>query len=328
MASALVSSMTMASVAPAVRRTRTQAKSAKVAPKQAFSARATYAGKALAAGKAVRMSAAHQVVSVQAAGKGKGDLEMVTLKDGDNVAEVYTFGGVCTSWKCNGKDVLYVRPDAVFDKSKPISGGIPHCWPQFGPGDIQLHGFARNSQWELTSESANSCTMTLTPNEISKGMWDKDFKVTQTITLKDGSLVAAMEVNNPGNEAFEFTGSFHTYFAADIDAVSVGGLNGLEVLNRLTNETSTISGDVTVTGPIDSVYAGVKTNPLTLAVGGGRTVAIGYEGWPDAVVWSPWTDMEACYKEFVCVENAACSPVSVAAGGKWSGSMTLSCTDA
>ena len=26
--------------------------------------------------------------------------------------------------------VLYVRPDAVFDKSKPISGGIPHCFPQ------------------------------------------------------------------------------------------------------------------------------------------------------------------------------------------------------
>lgn len=23
-----------------------------------------------------------------------------------------------------------MRPDAVFDKSKPISGGIPHCFPQ------------------------------------------------------------------------------------------------------------------------------------------------------------------------------------------------------
>lgn len=29
--------------------------------------------------------------------------------------------------------VLYVRPDAVFDKSKPISGGIPHCFPQVCP---------------------------------------------------------------------------------------------------------------------------------------------------------------------------------------------------
>lgn len=43
-----------------------------------------------------------------------------------------------TSWKvASGKDLLFVRPDAVFNKIKPISGGIPHCFPQFGPGVIQ-----------------------------------------------------------------------------------------------------------------------------------------------------------------------------------------------
>jgi D-hexose-6-phosphate mutarotase len=60
----------------------------------------------------------------------------VTLKGTDgSVAEIYPFGGVVTSWVKDGRDVLYVRPDAKFDKSKPISGGIPHCWPQFGPGE-------------------------------------------------------------------------------------------------------------------------------------------------------------------------------------------------
>jgi glucose-6-phosphate 1-epimerase len=39
--------------------------------------------------------------------------------------------------------VLFVRPDAVFDRTKPISGGIPLCFPQFGPGKMQQHGFAR-----------------------------------------------------------------------------------------------------------------------------------------------------------------------------------------
>jgi glucose-6-phosphate 1-epimerase len=42
------------------------------------------------------------------------------------------------------------------------------------------------------------------------------------------------------------------------------------------------------------------------------------------VVWSPWTSMEACYKEFVAVENAAVGkPVVVAPGASWSGSMEL-----
>ena len=36
--------------------------------------------------------------------------------------------------------------------------------------------------------------MTLLPNDISKEMWPKEFKVTQTITLKDGGLEAAMAV--------------------------------------------------------------------------------------------------------------------------------------
>ena len=54
-----------------------------------------------------------------------------------STAEVYTFGGCVTSWKPGGgADRLYVRPDAKFDGSKPISGGIPHCWPQFGPSDV------------------------------------------------------------------------------------------------------------------------------------------------------------------------------------------------
>eukprot|EP00951_Prasinocladus_malaysianus_P005542 scaffold39222_cov34-Prasinocladus_malaysianus.AAC.1 len=72
-----------------------------------------------------------------------------------------------------------------------------------------------------------------------------------------------------------------------------------------------------------SVYHNATTNPLTLDVGVGRVVSIGYKNWPDVVVWSPWTDMKDCYQEFVCVENAACSPVKVAAGATWSGSMTL-----
>ena len=64
--------------------------------------------------------------------------------------ELSMFGANVTSWCLpSGDDVLYVRPDAVFDKSKPISGGVPLCFPRFGPSDeMQQHGFARNLKWE------------------------------------------------------------------------------------------------------------------------------------------------------------------------------------
>lgn len=84
----------------------------------------------------------------------------VTLKGTDgSVAEIYPFGGVVTSWVKDGRDVLYVRPDAKFDKSKPISGGIPHCWPQFGPGELHTASTApvwSSSYFRLSHRTAQA----------------------------------------------------------------------------------------------------------------------------------------------------------------------------
>ena len=48
----------------------------------------------------------------------------------------------------------------------------------------------------------------------------------------------------------------------------------------------------------------------------GAAVAIDAKGWPDVVVWSPWTSMD-CYKHFVCVENASFKPIAVEPGSSW-----------
>ena len=56
-----------------------------------------------------------------------------------------------------------------------------------------MHGFARNVDWTLVSTTDGdepSMTMELTPNDYTKAMWDKDFKVTETVTLKGGALEA------------------------------------------------------------------------------------------------------------------------------------------
>ena len=188
-----------------------------------------------------------------------------------------------------------------------------------------MEPFSPRELTNTTEGDSPSIEMTLTPNDYTKAMWDKDFKVTQTITLGGGELKATMKVTNPGAEAFSFTGSFHTYFAADIDAVSVGGLKGCKSMDRLADKEGEVDGDISISGPVDSLYFDVPSK-LSLAVGGdNKPVTISSAGgWKDAVVWSPWTDMEACYKEFVCVENAACAePVTVEAGGEWEATTIL-----
>ena len=195
---------------------------------------------------------------------------------------------------------------------------------------MQLHGFARNLDWALTGTTGGACPsveMTLTESAETRAMWPTAFTARQTVTLNAGNkLTATLTVTNTDKAAFEFTSSFHTYFAvSSLPEVSVEGLSGLKMLDRTAKPPAegTCTGAVKIAGPVDSVYYNAPAS-LTLKTGGGKAVGIKAAGWPDAVVWSPWTDMAACYQEFVAVENAAVGkPVVVAPGATWSGSMEL-----
>jgi glucose-6-phosphate 1-epimerase len=99
-------------------------------------------------------------VRARALAAAQGALKTCTLKNaGGDSAVVYPFGACVTSYVKGGTDYLCVRPDAKLDGSKPISGGIPHCFPQFGPGAIQQHGFARNLDWEVVEQSDDKIVM-------------------------------------------------------------------------------------------------------------------------------------------------------------------------
>jgi len=170
--------------------------------------------------------------------EGRGGLPTVVLKHAcGSSAEVTLFGGCVTSWKqASGDEVLYIRPDAVFDKSKPISGGIPHCFPQFGPGEMQQHGFARNLDWEVVGSSADpqpddrdpEIELALIDNEYTKKMWPHDFMVAYSISLHGETLKTDMRVLNKGSEPFDFTAALHSYFeVAGVENAKVNGLKGL-----------------------------------------------------------------------------------------------------
>merc|ERR1719231_85610 len=138
----------------------------------------------------------------------------ITLKNGaGDTVTAYPFGACVTSYVKNGIDVLMVRPDAKLDGSKPISGGIPHCFPQFGPGAIQQHGFARNLDWEVAEQSAESVVFRLTENEYTLAMWPFEFEAKYAVTLKDDSLATELTVTNTGDKVFDFTAALHSYWS-------------------------------------------------------------------------------------------------------------------
>ena len=314
--------------------------------------RATRVASRSVRGRVVRVQAAANVGELQAkfgipdaveVVEGRGGLPTVVLKHACGAsAEVVLFGGCVTSWKqSSGDEVLYIRPDAKFDGSKPISGGIPHCFPQFGPGAMQQHGFARNLEWEVSSTSADpnpdnpdpEVQIVLTQNDYTKSMWPHNFVVAYTVRLHGEELHTDMRVMNMNtSEAFTFNGALHTYFeVADINKAKVSGLKGLTFLDKTVDPENPAKkvedrDAVVFEGPVDSVYLG-SSGHVSLDVGTGAAVSIDSSNWNDAVVWSPWTAMEECYREFCCVENAQFEPVSLGPGETWRATTTMKVVD-
>jgi glucose-6-phosphate 1-epimerase len=161
-------------------------------------------------------------------------------------------------------------------------------------------------------------------------MWDHDFKLVYTVTLHGETLKTDFRVVNEGKASFDFTTALHSYFeVADIEKATIKGLKGVTYTDRLTEgaaATPETRDSITFSGPVDSVYTNAG-DYMELAVGTGAAVAISSDVWPDSVVWSPWTDMKDCYKEFCCLEKGATTPVTVAAGKSWRATMDLSVID-
>jgi D-hexose-6-phosphate mutarotase len=62
-------------------------------------------------------------------------------------------GAHLLSWKPAGEEeVLWLSNNTPFKQGVALRGGVPICWPWFGPSAQQglpSHGFARNLPWTL-----------------------------------------------------------------------------------------------------------------------------------------------------------------------------------
>ncbi|CAA2937905.1 glucose-6-phosphate 1-epimerase [Olea europaea subsp. europaea] len=264
--------------------------------------------------------------------QGLGNLPKIDLTSvHGSEAEIYLFGGCITSWKVASKDLLFVRPDAVFNGKKPISGGIPHCFPQFGPGAIQQHGFARNVNWSLVNsenvEGNPIVTLELKDSPYSRSMWDYSFLALYKVTLDKNAISTELRITNTDEKPFSFTTALHSYFRASASGASVTGLKGCKTLNKDPDPKNPVEGKeerdvVTFPGFVDCVYLDAPEE-LQLNNGLGDKITIKNANWSDAVLWNPHLSMEACYKDFVCIENAKIGQVQLEPNQSWTATQML-----
>ncbi len=240
-------------------------------------------------------------------------------------ARIALQGAHVLEWTPAGQSpVLYLSPEAVYAPGQPIRGGIPICWPWFGPHptdpSLPAHGFARLLPWTLDSSSEDETgvrlvfTLTNTPDTLL--LWPHPFRLELEIHL-GAALHLALRMTHLGPEPCPVTAALHTYFTtADIHQTRVTGLHHIAYHEKIVTPHDHIQqGDVTFDREVDRLYA--TGSPVQiLDPAGSRTLTITGSGSASTVVWNPWinkskilTDLpDLAYLHFLCVENCNAGP--------------------
>jgi glucose-6-phosphate 1-epimerase len=291
---------------------------------------------------------------------GVNQLPKVVLQLYEAKVEVYLHGAHVTSFQTsNGQEVLYMSDKAAINSGSKIRGGIPICFPQFGPGDLVQHGFARQSdEWKISRTTANenavTVVLTLCDTHELRKMWNQnEFRCDYTIelTAKDQLLLDLKVSNLNMSGSFGFTTALHTYFAIDdITRTAVQGLSGLDYTDKVKlAEGKQEKQLIEFSQEIDQVYYDVPVDPVSKSSNisvlldknkSDQSSKINVEllhdiqgGFRDCVVWNPWiekarelSDMpDEDYKQFVCVEAATIRlPIQLPASHTWNATMILS----
>lgn len=232
---------------------------------------------------------------------------------------VLDHGAHVMAWQPAGHGpVLFASAAAVYATDTAIRGGVPVCFPWFGPGrtpDAPYgHGFARTARWRQVAnevtDDAQTVTYRLSRDDATDEHWPHQFWALLTARFAT-DLTVSLAVTNLDTETFSYEAALHTYLSVtDIAQVRIDGLDGVTYIDKTdAGAAKQQSGPLTFAGETDAVYA--SSGPVVVRDGaGGRDVHVATSGATHIVVWNPWKDKAAGlpdlgpgdWERFVCVE--------------------------
>lgn len=222
----------------------------------------------------------------------------------------------------NQPATIWLSKTALYTEGKAIRGGVPICWPWFGPANKELgenlsaHGFARTSLWSIKNinelDDGVEVEFQLQDSPQTRTLWPYSFDLVLKATLTD-RLKLELITSNRGIIPFSYRGALHSYLNISTpDSCSVVGLN--EKYTDSLNNKKSMQGDSTllIDGPIDSVYQKSPTVISLLDKQFKRQLTLNNHGNDSEVLWTPWkngakafADMpDKGYKNMFCIEAA------------------------
>lgn len=232
-------------------------------------------------------------------------------------------------------DLLWCSPVSPLGGGKPIRGGIPICWPWFGPhGDANKpqHGYARNLNWDLIDvveldDDGGHVVLTFgLPQRAKERDLFADGANAMLFIDVGRTLSLRLETDNEGDEPFTISEALHTYFSVGAaSAIEIDGLSGAAYRDN------TDGGKAkTQTGPLSirsETIALFDTSPAVLRIADPvlkrRIEIVRDADSRSTVVWNPGASAAGMIEipkgdetRFVCVEsgNIGASAVTIEPG--------------
>lgn len=243
-------------------------------------------------------------------------MQAVEIKHKNCSGKVSLYGGQVLSWQpARHKPVLWLSEKADFTLGKAIRGGIPLCWPWFGPyQEAGNHGFARLKTWQLDSVCIDPQGVTLVlswQGENIHTLWPSAFELKQTLVFGE-EFSQSLQMMNMGEHDVQYSGALHSYFQLSSAAsAQLSCLSAVAFDDKLTGLSGCRDNLKSCTGPFDRIYDYNKAVVLQ-DNNWQRSITITPFNSAHTVVWNPGEETAKSIKdlhqsaenEFVCIEPA------------------------
>ena len=256
--------------------------------------------------------------------KGPGGLDRVALHAAEGEALVYLQGAHVAHFQPEGgRPVLWMSAASRFERGKPLRGGVPICFPWFGPKagspEAPLHGYGRILAWTIravTRETDGSlrAIFELTPEAASRGGFPGELSLSLAVAVSR-SLRMELTVRNVGRAAATFEEALHSYLAvSDVREARIRGLEGVGYVDKTAGMARKpgVPEPIAIAAETDRVYTGATGTVTVEDPGWRRRIVVGKRGSATTVVWNPWVAKAKAMPDFgddewtgmVCVETA------------------------
>ena len=269
------------------------------------------------------------------------NLRCYRIENAAATAEIYAHGAHIAHWQPRPQQpVLWMSEHSHFEARQSIRGGVPICFPWFGPKsddpNAPAHGLARTLNWQLKSasedESATELIFVPAPEVAAQNGWPKlDIQLRVSIGEQ---LEISFEAHNKSASTCSYEIALHSYFAvSDVRNIPLNGLedatyfdkvafqrrfrwlmpmeNALSSYKNEPPECEAENASLHFTHETDRIYKSASTCTLRDEAWQ-REIVIEKSHSLNTIVWNPWIEKAARMADFgdeewtqmACIETA------------------------